>query len=178
MDPAFPERVGKSLTLISSTPRPIGRFSVVLLLGVLCLTFGGTANALRDANNKLFVFHGKIQAVDTATRTFTLQTDKQNYVFVVTDQTKIVRNGKAQKFADLKQGHPAEVEMQIGIGGKGIAVSVRLGFAPGQLESRAHALQFESLFAATPPSGKTISEPEFGRLVVHEPLFDPITPPT
>jgi hypothetical protein len=95
MDPPFPERAGKLLSLVSSIPRPIGRFPVVLLFGVLCLTLGGTANAVRAANNKLFVFHGKIQAVDTATRTFTLQTDKQNYVFVVTDQTKIDKNGKA-----------------------------------------------------------------------------------
>jgi len=174
MDPPFPERVGKSLSLVSSIPRPIGRFSVVLLFGVLCLTFGGTANAVRDANNKLFLFHGKIQAVDTAARTFTLQSNKESYVFVVTDQTKIVRNGKAQKFADLKQGQLAEVDMQIGTGGKGMAVSVRLGFASGQLDLRVHELQFESLFAATTPSGKTISGPELSRLVVHEPAFDRI----
>ena len=178
MDPPFPERVGKSLSLVSSITRPIGRFPVVLLFGVLCLTLGGIASAVRAANDKLFVFHGKIQAVDTATRTFTLQTDKQNYVFVVTDQTKIVRNEKAQKFDDLKQGHLAEVEMQIGPGGKGMAVSVRLGFDSGQLDFRVHELQFQSLFAATTPGGKTISGPEFGRLVVHEPLFEPITPPT
>ncbi len=176
MDPPFPERVGKSLSLVSSIPRPIGRFSVVLLFGVLCLTFGGTANAVRDANNKLFLFHGKIQAVDTAARTFTLQADKQSYVFVVTDQTKIVRNGKAQKFADLKQGQLAEVDMQIGAGGKGMAVSVRLGFASGQLESRAYELQFGSLFAATTPSGKTISGPELSRVVVYKPKFEPIYP--
>jgi Domain of unknown function (DUF5666) len=178
MDPPFPERVGKSLSLVSSITRPIGRFSFVLLFGVVCLTLGGTANAARNANNKLFVFHGKIQAVDTAARTFTLQTDKQNYVFVVTDQTKIDKNGKAQKFADLKQGHLAEVEMQIGTGGKGMAVSVRLGLLPYQLDSRAHELQFQSLFAATTSSGKTIFGPELSRLVVHEPVFDPITPAT
>ncbi len=116
MVPPFPERVGKSFSLVSSIPRPTERFSVILLVGVLCLTLGGTANAVGGANNKLFVFHGKIQAVDTAARTFTLQTNKQNYVFVITDQTKITRNGKAQQFADLKPGQPAEVEMQIGAG--------------------------------------------------------------
>ena len=174
MDPPFPERVGKSLSLVSPIPRPIGQFSVVLLFGVLCLTFGGTANAVRNANNKLFVFHGKIQAVDTAARTFTLQSNKESYVFVVTDQTKIDKNGKAQKFADLKQDQLAEVDMHIGPGGKGMAVSVRLGFASGQLESRAYELQFGSLFAATTPSGKTISGPELSRLVVHEPKFEKI----
>jgi hypothetical protein len=157
----------------------MGRFSVVLLLGILCLTLGGTTNAVRAANNKLFVFHGKIQAVDAAARTFTLQAKKQSYVFVVTDQTKMVRNGKAQKFADLKQGQPAEVEMQIGPGGKGLAVSVRLGFYSSRhLDVHARELRLESLFAATTPGGKTISWPELRPLVVHLPVFDPIIPTT
>jgi hypothetical protein len=116
-------RVGKVLSRVSSLQRPLGRFSVVLLSGVLCLTFGGPVSA---ANNKLFVFHGKIQAVDATARTFTLQVDKQSYVFVVTDQTKIVTKGKTQKFADLKQDQSAEVEMKIGPGGKGMAI--RLGW--------------------------------------------------
>jgi hypothetical protein len=155
MVPSFPEGVGKSLSLVSSIPRRTERFSVILLFGVLCLTFGGSANAVRSANNKLFVFHGKIQALDTAARTFTLQADKQSYVFVITDQTKIIRNGKAQQFSDLKQGQLAEVEMQIGPGGKGMAVSVRLGFDSRQLDSRVSTSQFLSLFAATTPDGKT-----------------------
>ena len=63
MDPPFPERVGKSLSLVSLIQRPMGRFSVVFLFAVLYLSFGRSANAVRDANNKLFVFAGKIQAV-------------------------------------------------------------------------------------------------------------------
>jgi TonB family protein len=171
MVPSFPEHVGKSLSLVSSIPRPTERFFVILLFGVLCLTFGGRANAVRGANNKLFVFHGKIQALDTAARTFTLQADKQSYVFVITDQTKIIRNGKAQQFADLKPGQPAEVEMQIGAGGKGVAVSVRLGFDSRQLHSPVQTSQLLSLFAATTPDGKTISGAEMGRVVVHMPNF-------
>jgi TonB family protein len=178
MVPPFPERVGKSLSLVSSIPRPTERFSVILLVGVLCLTLGGSANAVGGANNKLFVFHGKIQAVDTAARTFTLQTNKQNYVFVTTDQTKITRNGKAQQFADLKPGQPAEVEMQIGAGDKGMAVSVRLIRNSYQLDYRVRELQLQSqlqsLFVATTPSGKTISGTEVNRLVVHKPRFEPI----
>jgi len=177
MDPPFPERVGKPFSLVSSIPRPIGRFSVVLLLAALCLTFGGTANAVRAANNKLFVFDGKIQAVDMAARTFTLQVDKQSYVFVVTNQTKIVRNRKAQKFADLKRGRFAEVEMQVGPGGKGMAVSIRLGFDSRQLDSRVRELQWQSLFTATTPDGKTISGPELTRLIVNTPVF-PVMPAT
>ena len=70
-----------------------------------------------DASNKIFVFRGKIQAVDAAAKTLTLDMDNRSYVFVVTDQTKI----------DLKQGQHAEVEMKIGPGGKGMAVLIQLG---------------------------------------------------
>jgi TonB family protein len=168
----IPRTRRKSLSFVSLIQQPMGRFSVVFLFAVLYLSFGRSANAVRDANNKLFVFAGKIQAVDTAARTFMLQTDKQSYVFVVTDQTKIVRNGKAQNFADLKQGQITEVEMQIGPGGKGMAVSVKLGFDSRQLASRDRDYQFRSLFAATAPGGKTISWPELRRLVVHQPAFN------
>jgi hypothetical protein len=146
-----------------------------LLSGVLCLIFDGTANAARDATNKLFVFHGQIKAVDAAARTFTLQTDKQIYVFVVTDQTRIERNRKRQQFADLKPSQPAEVEMKIGPGGKGMAVSVKLEFSSRELNSGVSASQFESLFAATTPDGKTITASELKRLVVYEPAFPMMT---
>jgi TonB family protein len=177
MDAPFRKRVGKSLRLVSSIQRPMGRFSVVLLFGVLCLAFGETAKAAGDASNKIFVFHGNIQSVDPAARTLALQMDKRSYVFVVTDQTRIVRNGKAQKFADLKQGEFAEVEMKIGPGGKGMAVAVRLGLSPRESSSSVRASQFESLFAATTPGGKTISWPELRRLVVQWPVF-PVMPAT
>jgi TonB family protein len=140
-------------------------FAVTLML------IGCAVSAADKATNKLFVFHGKIKAVDAATRTFTLQADKQSYVFVVTDQTKIVKNGKAQQFVDLKLGEPAEVEMQIGPGGRGMAVSVRLEFSSRELNSRVGASQFQSLFAATTPDGKTISASELRPLVVYEPVF-------
>jgi TonB family protein len=171
MDIPFLRRFGKSLCRISPKQRPIRRFAVVLLFGFLCLTFGETADAAAAAGNKIFVFHGKIQAVDAAARTLTLQMDKQSYVFVVTDQTKIVRSGKAQKFADLKQGQPAEVEMQIGPGGKGIAVSVTLGSYSRDSSYSVRQLQFNSLFAATTPDGKTIAWPELKRLVAQWPVF-------
>ena len=128
-------------------------------------------SAADKATNKLFVFHGKIEAADAATRTFTLQADKQSYVFVVTDQTKIVKNGKAQQFVDLKLGEPAEVEMQIGPGGRGMAVSVRLESSSREPNSRVGASEFQSLFAATTPDGKTISASELRPLVVNMPVF-------
>ena len=156
----------------------MGRFSVVLLLGILCLTLGGTANAAVDASNKIFVFRGKIQAVDVAAGTLTLQTDKQSYVFVVTDQTRIATKGRAQKFADVKQGQPAEVEMKIGPGGKGMAVLIQLGYSSGELNSRIRTLQFQAFFSGTAPDGKTISGKKLIHLIVHWPVIDRIGPST
>src|SRR5437762_3259512 len=69
--------------------------------------------------HKVFVFSGKIRAVDAASRTFTLEANTRTYVFSVIDETKIVRDGVAQRFADLKEGQDAEVDMKIGSGGKG-----------------------------------------------------------
>ena len=156
----------------------MGRFSVVLLLGILCLTLGGTANTTRGAN-KIFAFHGTIKTVDTAARTFTLQSNKQSFLFVVTDQTKIVSNGKAQKFADLKKGQLAEVDMQVGPGGKGMAVAVRLGFhSPYELDARATESWLQSQFRGTTPDGKTISWRQLSRFVVHQPLWEMQAVPT
>jgi len=82
-----------------------------------------TADAAQT--NKVFVFHGKIQAVDAAARSLTLQAAKWTYVFSVTDKRRIARNGITQKFSELKAGEEADVDMRIGPGGKGIAVSAR-----------------------------------------------------
>jgi hypothetical protein len=78
------------------------------------------------ATGKIFVFRGRIQAVDAAARTFILQAEKKTYVFSVTDQTKIARNGATQGFTYLKRGQDAEVDMQIGSDGKGVALFVNL----------------------------------------------------
>jgi hypothetical protein len=169
---SFRKRFGN---LVSSIQRPIGQFSIVLLFGVLSLTSGQIAIAAVDASNKIFVFRGKIQSVDAAARTFTLQMNEGSYVFVITNQTRIVRNGQTRQFADLKQGQPAEVEMKIGPGGKGLAVSIQLGISSRESSSSVRASQFQSLFAATSPGGKTITWPELGRLVVQWPVF-PILP--
>jgi hypothetical protein len=61
--------------------------------------------------------------------------------------------------------------MKIGPGGKGMAVSVKLEFSSRESNTRASASQFQSLFAATTPGGKTISASELKSLVVHAPEF-------
>jgi TonB family protein len=172
MDSRFPARVRKLIRLVSPIPRPIGGFSVVLLLGFLCLSFGGTANMVRAAN-KIFVFHGTIKTVDTAARTFTLQSNKQSFLFVATEQTRIDKNGKPKQFADLKKGQLAEVDMQVGPGGKGMAIAVRLGFhSADELDARATESWLESQFRGTTPDGKTISWKALRHLVVNRPIWE------
>jgi TonB family protein len=122
----------------------IPRFLLVLFL---LFTVLATQEALA-ATEKVFVFRGRIQAVDPAARTFTLQAEKKTYVFSVTDHTKIVRSRVPQKFTDLRPGRDVEVDMKVGPDGKGVALSVNLGSVDA-------VEQF--LFAATTPDGKTLS---------------------
>lgn len=110
------------------------------------------------ATQRVFVFRGRIQAVDSAARTLTLQADKKTYVFTVTEQTKISRSGRAQQFMDLKHGQDVEIEMKIGSDGKGVALSVKIG-SVDSVE--------EFLFAATTPSGKTLSARQLKPLVLY-----------
>lgn len=78
------------------------------------------------ASNKLFVFYGEIDAIDASSRTFTLRSDKGRHVFVVTEETKILRDRTVVPLQNLHAGQLAEVEMRLGAGGKGLATSVKL----------------------------------------------------
>ena len=66
--------------------------------------------------------------------------------------------------------------MQIGPGGRGMAVSVRLESSSREPNSRVGASQFQSLFTATTPDGKTISASELRPLVVNVPVFTEVWP--
>lgn len=110
------------------------------------------------ATSKVFVFRGRIRAVDTAARTFTLQGDKKTYVFNVTGRTRIIRNGISEGFFALKRGQDAEVDMKIGPDGTGVALAVRLG-STAALE--------QLLFAGTTPGGRTLSAQQLKPLILH-----------
>lgn len=111
------------------------------------------------ATRKVFVFGGKIQAVDRAARAFTLQTNKGSYTFSVTGQTRIVHGDRFRNFGELKSGQDAEVEMTIGPDGKGIALSVNLtAVGPAAVET---------LFSATTPNGMTLSAKQLKPLVLY-----------
>jgi hypothetical protein len=120
-----------------------------------------TASVAQAATKKIFVFEGKIQAVNGAGRTFTLRTNTKPYTFSVTEQTRIIQNRMFRNFGDLKSGQDAEVEMTIGPEGKGIALSVNLtAVGPAAVEA---------LFAGTTPSGRTLSAQQLKPLVLFGP---------
>jgi TonB family protein len=128
-----------------------------LLPFFLLLAIASTEKVLATTN-KVFVFRGKIQAVDAATRTFKLQAERKTYVFLVTDQTKMARQGMELGLTNLRRGEDAEVEMKVGPDGKGVALSVNL-------VSPVTAIA-ESLVAATTPNGKTLSEEQIKPLIL------------
>jgi TonB family protein len=136
----------------------IPRFSLVFSLLVAVVATQETPAATK----KVFVFRGIIQAVNTTVRTFTLRGEKQTYVFIVTDQTKIVLDGAAQKFTDqVMRNQCAEVDTKVGPDGKGVALSVKLTSCSDVAE--------RALLAATSPSGKTLSAQEVKPLILYKP---------
>ncbi len=152
--------------------RHVAQLALAFLIPALNVAIVEKAPAA--ATRKVFVFQGKIQAVDTVARTFMLQAEKKTYVFSVTDETKIIHNGATQSFSDLKRGQVAEVDMKLGPDGKGVAVCVNLtsfGSMPvGDLSSRWFGLpnvMAQSLVGATTLSGKTLSAQQLKPLVLH-----------
>ena len=119
-------------------------------------------------SNKLFVFYGQIETIDASSGTFTLRSNKGRHVFMVTKETKILRDRAVVPLQNLKAGQLAEVEMRVGAGGKGLATSVKLisrntaavlaASAPGPVHT---------LFAATDRDGKQLSAAQLKPLIVH-----------
>ena len=131
----------------------------IILRFLLVLSLLVSVVPTEAAPKKVFVFEGKIQAVDGAARTFTLQTNTKPYTFSVTEQTRIIHGDRFRNFGDLKSGQDAEVEMTIGPDGKGIALSVNLtAVGPAAVQA---------LFSATTPSGMTLSAKQLKPLVLY-----------
>jgi TonB family protein len=152
----------RSIGSVNRSPR-----SAIVILFLAAFLPLHQSNAA-TASNKLFVFYGEIDTVDASSRTFTLRSDKGRHVFIVTEETKILRDRTVVPLQDLKAGQLAAVEMRLGAGGKGLATSVTLmsrktaavlaASAPGPLDS---------LFAATTRDGKQISAGQLKPLVLY-----------
>jgi hypothetical protein len=90
------------------------------------------AVASRPAKTKAFPFQGKVAAVDIEAKTITLQGKEKNRTFLITNQTRIMKDGKAASLADAKVGDA--------VGGQALAagestyeaLSLRIGAKPSK----------------------------------------------
>jgi hypothetical protein len=83
-----------------------------------------------------FPFHGKVQAIDTTTMTFTIS-GKTPRVFMVTADTKIKKNGQPATLSDAVIGDDAGGYTMKSPDGKFTALSVRFGPRPGGKKEKA-----------------------------------------
>ena len=128
-------------------------------------------NAEAAATHKIYVFNGRIQGVKPAARSFTFTGDGKSYEFTVTPETRLTRKGKPVPFSTLLAGEDAEVEMKVGPGGKGVALSIKLTTRErGPIPRSAPTLDgpmMDSLCAGTTPGGKRLGPQELKPLVTH-----------
>jgi hypothetical protein len=102
------------------------RFGVIVcalaLTGMVAPAIAGPADDSKteDKDNRQHDFSGKLQAVDTAAKTLTI--DGKSYV--VTDSTKITRQGKTATLAELAVGDEVKGESRE-VEGKNELVSVK-----------------------------------------------------
>ena len=68
-------------------------------------------------------FNGKLEAVDATAKTFTVGTS----IIYVTDATKLTKEGKAIKLADLKVGDEVHGTSRVTFDGKTEAITVKAG---------------------------------------------------
>lgn len=152
-------------------------FSFTQFLLVSVLVFLGLAGSARPAagKDKVFVFYGRIDAVNRAAGTFTLLAEKRRYVFHVNESTRFTKNKRPLTFSDLRNGQAVGVEMKPGPKQEGIATTVDL-ISFGSLESIIGASKdpvpfakgvVEPLLAAITPGGATLSASQVKPLIVY-----------
>lgn len=75
-------------------------------------------------------FRGKIHALDPDARTVTLSGKKANRVLIVTDQTKITKDGGSASLKDARVGDEVGGQLRTFADGRHEAVSLRIGPKP------------------------------------------------
>lgn len=78
---------------------------------------------LQNKADKTAPFKGKVEALDAAAKTITVD----NMIIVVTDSTKLSKEGKTITLADIKVGDLAHGKTRQNADGKSEAVSVTIG---------------------------------------------------
>src|SRR5262245_34045736 len=82
-----------------------------------------TPELLQNKPDKTAPFKGKVEALDAAAKTITVD----NTIIVVTDSTKLMKEGKTITLADIKVGDLVHGRTRQNADGKSEAVSVTIG---------------------------------------------------
>lgn len=141
--------------------------AIAIVLSVLGIS---DVSAKAPLPGKLFVFHGKVQAIDPGGKTFTITSELGTAVFDVTKDTKITRHPHSIHFREvslekIKVGEDVEVFVGGGSVRRATAVIVNLDYDP-------RSASLPSLFSAKTPRGETVSGPDLEWLVAYKPRRD------
>ena len=99
---------------------------VILAIGLTTATVAAPDQEGNQPSEKIEKgqpFNGKIEAVDTTVKTFTVGTS----MYYVTDATKLTKEGKAIKLADLKVGQEVHGTSRVTFDGKTEAITLKVG---------------------------------------------------
>jgi len=100
--------------------------ATIAVAGLLMPTFAVADQApnalLQDAPGKAQPFHGKVEAVDTAAKTFTVD----GKLIYIADTTKLSSEGKAITLGDIKNGDEVSGTTRQTFDGKTEAVMVKV----------------------------------------------------
>ena len=93
-------------------------------------TYSSDAPAGTEKSVKRIPFRGKISAVDSAAKTFTLEGKQKSRTFHVTTETRLKKDGQEARFDDLKVGETVGGQYCEGTGGAMEVVTVNIGAKP------------------------------------------------
>jgi hypothetical protein len=123
------------------------------------------ASAKPAPASELHTFFGEVTAVDLAAKTLTLKSRGKSYVFHITRETQISSFRSHIRLEKVRPGQTAKVDMRVGDGGRGIAVSIRF-------DAHAGIENLLALFSVKTIQGHTISGTAFNEYVVDKPPDD------
>lgn len=144
-----------------------GRMRPRLILAAVVLIFfaAGFPSTKAAAAAELHTFYGEVKAVDLAAKTITIKSSGKNFVFHITNETKISSFYGHVRLDRVKRGQGATVVMRLGEGGIGIAVNIRFDLGPSNAS-------WLSLYGVKTIQGEIITGMAFNNYVVSKPPDD------
>lgn len=133
----------------------------IFALSAVC--FAAKSDATK--HGELYTFYGEVRAYDPSARTLTIRSNGRNFVFHVTNETRMSSFNGHVDLDKLPRGSGATVVMRTGEHGEGVALKIRF-------EAAANAANMISLFSAKTTKGETISGMAFNNYVAYQPPAD------